>query len=186
MVLVATLEECHWNAIAQFITPKTLKKLVNNVDSDSREQFKRVDALVVHRVFTSLPVAQVIYGDRGSWCRLAADGYIPTVNHRVCTNERFGFIQRKQWVEWPDVCSVLVMRLYWQSITHDMPPRYRDEVYSVCQRLVEKLPGPIVTCDECKWPCPLNSMHTESTCCMCECTRSSGTLERFNGVSFVR
>ena len=94
-------------------------------------------------------------------------GYIPTVPTAYPSDRQLGFINHhNQWEEW-DVPSVSYMRAYWARI---LPPAVQADpaVMSVLQSILDLVPTRSVTCTNCHWEIPVNSMYSSAICCFCQ------------------
>lgn len=159
-----TLLESHWDALSNGpITLKQLKNLLSNVNEDSVEQFKRIEPLVICEIFKNR-VESLKLLNKKEWYQLSQDGFIPQIKGNIC--ERFGFIQKGQWVEW-NIPSINIMRLYWSQLFASCTCKQLLKMETLCKNLIFTLPGKLQTCEQCQWPCNESNMYNEKCCTFC-------------------
>jgi len=190
------VHEWDWDAISHLLTPANLKKLLQDATPASAEYFLRAKSLVFFHMFKTLDykitnfikLQKPLHIIRKFFeSDLMTNGFIPHIPEKntVVSNDFFGFLNEKgKWTEW-GICSVEVMRLYWDYMLTNISSHHKQQIESVCQKIVSLLPGNRVECQTCHWQLPETSMHSNNICNYCQCKEQETVLKQFKNLPYL-
>ncbi len=162
-------------SLSHYVHPDQLIKMASK---ESSGPLRRVRTTIFCNTFTglsrSLPTL-ILHGSvRGLFENfLPRHAYIPALGTAMnassfCFVDGDGNLQ-----EWKCV-SVEIMRHYWNRlIKMQVKPRVFTEA---CQSIVQRLPGPFSTCEQCEWRIPVSQMFDHITCAYCESVNAKNQL----------
>lgn len=182
-VWMSDILEYTWESLSRYIDLRTLEQLLAHCNQTSRSSYNRCRCTVLCNIFVAVHDTIKHLLESGVQPEsivtqvLPSGGYIPHVdNDRTYTNDILGFLdERNKWVEWKTV-SISTMRSFWDTT---LPSRVLENasVRAALQSIVELVPTVRVSCRECAWDIPMNSMYSEELCCYChDQTRVSNPL----------
>jgi hypothetical protein len=155
------LNEVHWTAMAPFLRPVDVPRLLALSLPGS---FDRCKNTVYCEMLTT---CLATYADphvsvKDFFDELTRVGFLPRVRWSHLPNsDTFGFIRDNKWCEWRDVANVSLMRQHWQSMS--MHSRFLD----LCRCVVALLPGDKRVCVRCRWVLPYSEMFADDVCNYC-------------------
>lgn len=189
--------EWDWDALSHMLTPANLKKLLTNSSPESAEYFLRVKSLVFFHMFKTLDykinhfakIPRSLVSVRKLFeTDLMENGFIPHVPLRrsVVSNDFFGFVNdRGKWIEW-NICSIEIMRLYWDNMLQSVTSTHKKFIDSVCQKILCLLPGSTQECQHCQWLVPASAMYSDHFCNYCHCKSQDGVLKQFKTLPYLQ
>jgi len=195
-VAMIDVHEWDWDSISHILTPSNLKKLLQNSTPASAEYFLRVKSLVFFHMFQTLDYKIMNFRKNQKSLDiirkffeldLMKNGFIPDIpqNNTVVSNDFFGFLNEKgKWIEW-SICSVEVMRFYWDNMLQNVGTNHRKSIEIVCQKILSLLPGNCLECQNCHWKVPETSMHSDHVCIYCQCKDQEGVLKQFKNLPYL-
>lgn len=160
--VVAPIGDPGWAAVLPYVTPKQYAKmsLVNPPSCRLRPQamenmFQAVLPKVQHWLTQPHVSVRFVFENV-----LALEGWIPPrVPSHIVSNDRF-----QDW----EIINVTGMRLYWNKLFAHDRGGHTGPNWTIVRRLCSYLPGEKWVCQKCGWDMPVEDMHCERHCVLCE------------------
>lgn len=181
------LDEHSWLAISFYLTPMSLKKILQTADLYTAESFSRCQTVIMQNIFHTLgkTVGRLRKNHSPQYIferYLQEHGFIPHINAKTVNNSQYGYIANGEWKEWK-APTVNIMRYYWKMLLRNIAGGRTNSLFQdVLQETVKLLPGEFKMCSRCLWNLPISEFENEDLCTFCHDTQNNYTLLRHGNI----